>query len=100
MDVGPVTFLGRSLGPSFRARVVTVAPGARRPYDESEWRDALVVVDSGEVALECQGGSRRTFGSGDIIWLTGMGVLALHNVGAESVVLVAVSRRPPAAPLS
>ena len=92
MDAERVSFLGRPLGPSFRTRVVTVAPGAHLAYDEEEWRDALVVVECGEVVLECQDGGRRPFGSGDIFWLTGMGVIALHNEGAGNVVLVAVSR--------
>jgi hypothetical protein len=95
MDAEPITFLGRPLGPSFRARVVTVEPGTARAYDEAEWRDALVVVECGEVVVECRGGTRRTFGPTDVIWLTGMGVLALRNDGAESTVLVAVSRRRP-----
>ena len=93
MDGEPITFLGRPLGPSFRARVVALPPGTIRPYDESEWSDALVVVECGAVVLECRGGTRRAFGTGDVIWLTGMGVLALHNEGAGRAVLVAVSRR-------
>ena len=93
MDAEPITFLGRPLGPAFRARIVTIAPGGARPYDEAEWRDALVVVERGAVVVECRAGGRRTFGSGDILWLTGMGVRALHNQGEEIAVLVAVSRR-------
>lgn len=93
-DTGPITFLGRQLGPSFRARTVTIRPGGTRPYVEDEWRDALVVVEIGAVVVECQAGGRRAFGAGDVLWLTGMGVRAVHNEGAESAVLVAVSRRP------
>jgi hypothetical protein len=43
--------------------------------------------------VECRAGGRRTFESGDVLWLTGMGVRALHNDGAETAVLVAVSRQ-------
>ena len=93
MDAEPITFLGRPLGPSFQARTVTIAPGGTRPYDEAEWRDALVVVECGAVVVECRAGGRRTFESGDVLWLTGMGVRALHNDGAETAVLVAVSRQ-------
>lgn len=93
MDAEPITFLGRTLGPSFRARTVTIAPGAIRAYDAAEWRDAIVVVECGAVAVECSAGGRRTFEAGDILWLTGIGVRALHNDGEESAVLVAVSRR-------
>ncbi len=93
MDAEPITFLGRPLGPSFQARTVTIAPGGTRPYDEAEWRDALVVVECGAVVVEGDAGGRRSFGTGDVLWLTGMGVRALHNEGQESAVLVAVSRR-------
>jgi len=93
VDAEPITFLGRPLGPSFRARTVTIRPGGTQPYAEAEWRDALVVVECGAVVVECTAGGRRTFGEGDVLWLTGMGVRALHNEGQESAVLVAVSRR-------
>jgi hypothetical protein len=95
MDTPPFSFLGRPLGPSFRATVVTLAPGATRLYDESEWRDALVLVESGTIDLECRAGGRRRFCSGAVLCFTGLGLRALHNVGAASVVLVAVSRRRP-----
>lgn len=94
MDAEPVSFLGRPLGPSFRSRIISIPPEAARAYDESEWRDALVVVECGQVALECRAGGRRIFGQGQVLWLTGMGVVTLHNEDAtETVVLVAVSRR-------
>jgi quercetin dioxygenase-like cupin family protein len=93
VDAEPITFLGRPLGPSFRTRTVTIRPGDTRPYEEAEWRDAIVVVECGAVVVECQAGGRRTFGTGDVLWLTGMGVRALRNEGLESAVIVAVSRR-------
>lgn len=98
MDAEPITFLGRTLGPSFRTRTVTIGPGGTRPYDEQEWRDALVVVECGAVVVECHAGGRRTFGTGDVLWLTGMGVRELRNEGQESAVLVAVSRRQAGGP--
>lgn len=93
MDAEPITFLGRPLGPSFRALVVTIAPGGTRAYEEADWRGALVVVECGEVVVEYRAGGRRCFGTGDLLWLTGMGVRLLRNEGTGSAVLVAVSRR-------
>jgi glyoxylate utilization-related uncharacterized protein len=93
VDTEPVTFLGRPIGPSFRARVVTIEPGALLPYVESDWRGALVVVEAGEVELECREGSHRRFSCGDVLWLTGLGLVAVHNRGEVPAVLVAVSRR-------
>ncbi|WP_219412551.1 hypothetical protein [Pseudonocardia nigra] len=93
MDGEGLSFLGRKLGSSFVTRVVTIAPADSRPYVESEWRDALVVVECGEVDLECRAGGHRRFGRGAVLSLTGLGLRALHNTGLEPVVLVAVSRR-------
>jgi quercetin dioxygenase-like cupin family protein len=93
VDAEPITFLGRPLGPSFRAKVVAIAPGAELPFVEADWRDALVVVEVGEVELECREGSRRRFATGDVLWMTGLGLRALRNLGEATAVLVAVSRQ-------
>jgi len=71
---------------------VAVAPGGDRPYDEDEWRDALVLVRSGEIELRGVSGASRSFGRGDLIWLEGVPLRVLHNPGSEPAVLVAVSR--------
>jgi hypothetical protein len=73
-------------------RVVAVAPGGDRPYDEDEWRDALVLVRSGEIELRGVSGASRCFGRGDLIWLEGVPLRLLHNPGSEPAVLVAISR--------
>jgi quercetin dioxygenase-like cupin family protein len=78
---------------AFDVRVVEVAPGAERASHEAEWRDALVVVDRGEIELDCVGGSRRRFARGAVLWLGGLPLRALRNPGAEPAVLVAVTRR-------
>ena len=75
-----------------RMRVVAVAPGDERPYDEDEWRDALVLVRSGEIELRGVSGARSSFGRGDLLYLQGIPLRALHNPGSEPAVLVAVSR--------
>ncbi len=73
--------------------MVTVAAGRERTYDEAEWRDALVVVERGEIELECLGGSRHRFRRGDVLWLTGLPLRVLRNRGLVPAVLTAVSRR-------
>jgi hypothetical protein len=89
----PVFLVGRTLPPRFRRVKTAVAPGATRPYDEAEWRDALVLVERGEIELECLAGTCCTFRRGAILWLTGLPLRALHNRGRAPAVLVAVSRR-------
>jgi hypothetical protein len=93
----PVSFLGRRLGSSFVSATVTIAPRCARPYDEAEWAGALVVVERGAVELEGRAGGRRRFTTGAVLFLTGLGLRTLHNCGSEPVVLVAVTRRRPAA---
>ena len=99
-DPGPerLSFLDGPLPPRFRLRAVTLAPGASRPFRAEEWADALVVVERGDVELECEAGVRRRFSAGAVMWLQGMDLRALHNPGAEDTVLSAVSRRLPGAP--
>ena len=77
----------------FARRQVVLNPGDRRPYDQDEWDDALVIVKRGEVDLECRSGGRMRFIAGDMLWLTGLPLRALRNPGPEPVVLVAISRR-------
>jgi hypothetical protein len=77
----------------FELREVTVAAGGERIYDEAEWRDAVVVVARGEIELECLGGTRQCFERGAVLWLFGLPLRALRNGGADSAVLLAVSRR-------
>ena len=89
---GRWSFLGHRVPHSFDARRVVVQPGAVRPYDEAEWLDAVVVVELGEIELECSRGGRRRFRAGDILWLVGLPLRALHCSGSCPAVLLAVSR--------
>jgi quercetin dioxygenase-like cupin family protein len=77
----------------FEVRAVGLEPGGHRIYNESEWGDAVVVVASGEIELECLRGTTRGFKCGDVLWLTGLPLRALRNRGPEPVLLLAVSRR-------
>jgi hypothetical protein len=74
-------------------RVVEVPPGGERAYDEAEWAGALVLVDRGEIVLECRDGGRPRFAGGAVLWLGGLPVRSLRNPGAGPAVLIAVSRR-------
>jgi hypothetical protein len=76
----------------FEVRAVGLEPGGHRVYNEAEWGDAIVVIRSGEIELECVGGARRRFRRGDLLWFAGLPLRALHNCGEDPVLLVAVSR--------
>jgi quercetin dioxygenase-like cupin family protein len=99
-DPGPerITFLDGPLPDRFRLRGMTLAPGDTRPYREADWRDALVVVEQGELELRCNAGGERRFSAGAIMWLEGIGLRELHNPGVEPTVISAVSRRLPGGP--
>jgi quercetin dioxygenase-like cupin family protein len=77
----------------FEVRAVEVEPGGHRIYHEAEWCDAIVAVTRGEIEVECLSGTRHCFKRGDLLWLTGLPLRALHNRGGEPALLVAVSRR-------
>jgi hypothetical protein len=79
----------------FCRRVVTIAPGERCAYVSEDWEDALVVVEDGAVELEDLGGDRRSLARGAVLWLVGLPLRAVHNVGRHPAVLVAISRRLP-----
>jgi hypothetical protein len=78
--------------PGFELRAVWVEAGGDRIYNEAEWRDALVVVARGEIELECRGGSRHRLVLGDVVWLSGLPLRAIHNRRPERALLVAISR--------
>jgi hypothetical protein len=88
----PITFRGRRLGLAFESRLVTIAPGRARLYDAAEWRDALVVLEQGEIHIECRAGRFRFFAQGAVLVLDGLPLRALHNRSTEAAVLVAVRR--------
>jgi hypothetical protein len=77
--------------PGFELRAVTIGPGCERSYDETEWRDAVVFVWRGEIELESLTGVRCRFERGDVLWLDGLPLRALHG-GRGPTLLVAVSR--------
>jgi hypothetical protein len=88
-----LSFVGRRLPSWVELRMVAVAPGHRLAFEQADWRDALVVVEGGALELECLGGSRQRFDRGDVLWLSGLPVRALHNPGGEPALLTVVSRR-------
>jgi hypothetical protein len=73
-------------------RVVAIEPGCRRPYDPAEWRGALVVVERGEIVVECPSGARWRFEEGAVMSLAGLPARALCNERAATVLLSALSR--------
>jgi hypothetical protein len=88
-----LSFLGRRLPPAFGVRVVTVGPGESLDYDPADWRDALVVVERGELRLTSPDGAGCTVRAGDVLCLAGLALRMVRNPGREPAVLTAVARR-------
>ena len=92
-DHGPPDLCAGPLPSWAHRRIVTIGPGDSLPFDEAQWDDALVLIDAGELEIECQLGGRRRFPRGAVLWLSGIDASMLHGVGDEATVLVAVSRQ-------
>jgi hypothetical protein len=76
----------------FRRRVVDVRPGEELHLDTDRWRDALVVLESGEVELECAAGKRSRFTARAVLCLLPP-VCILRNRNGETARLIAFTRR-------
>jgi hypothetical protein len=91
-------------GSGFQRFVVRLPAGCSRPYDQSEWEDALVIVTRGVIELVGLSGRRWRFPCGAILWLTDLPLRSLDNPGQEAAEITAVSRpissRPPTRPTS
>jgi len=76
----------------FARRVVRIAGGTELDLEARTPPDAILLVQQGEVELECRAGLRRRFGQGSLIPTTRPALARLRSVGARPLVLVAVSR--------
>ena len=79
-------------GTAFTVRRYLIPPQSEHAYIEANWRDALVVVESGAIELEAMNRLRRTFVRGDVLTLARMPLRVLRNRNPEAAVLVATYR--------
>lgn len=92
------SLLGRRLDPRFVTRLVVIEPSRSHRYVPDDWLDALVVVEFGEIELECAGSRALRFGAGEVLWLAGLPVRALRNRGMTPTGLLVVGRRRASGP--
>jgi hypothetical protein len=91
-DVADV--LGRDSLPDVYERWrLELAPGASQPTSGAEWAGALVLVETGELRVDCLAGGSRTFFAGDLLALAKLPLRMLVNPGTVAVRLIAVRRR-------
>jgi hypothetical protein len=74
----------------FSRRVYRVAPG--RSFAPARLSDAILLVEQGELQIECSAGTGRRFGRGSMIVIAGLPVARLRSAGLRPLILVAVSR--------
>jgi hypothetical protein len=61
--------------------VTLIAPGEELPCPPQGWPAGLIEIARGEVELVCRGGTRVRFRAGELVWLRGIGLRAVRNVG-------------------
>ena len=95
-SAGDALFRG-PLRPGFTRRVFRIDVGLELGLELCRLPDAIVVVEEGELELECGSGTRRRFGPGSMIPIARVPVTHARSVGLGPLALVFVSRAPPRA---
>jgi hypothetical protein len=75
-----------------RRRTMILLPGDVLEFVAADWADTLVVVERGELDVECRSGRRATFAADAVLTLAELPVRCLGNRGSEPLVLSAVTR--------
>jgi hypothetical protein len=87
-----LSFLGARCPANMRLRTLTMPPGDAIDYRPGEWLDTMVIVECGELEVECASGRRHRFAAGSIVVLESVPLRRLRNPGREPLVLSALSR--------
>ncbi|MGH6654749.1 MAG: hypothetical protein ACRDVE_06040 [Actinocrinis sp.] len=87
-----LSFVGAACPDDFRLRTLTLLPLDAVDFRSADWADALVVVERGELEVECSSGARARFEAGSVLTFTGLPLARLRNPGREPLVLSAMSR--------
>jgi hypothetical protein len=90
-DESACALLRGPLPEGFSRRVFRVAPGLELGLDTRRLPNTIVVVEEGELELQCRAGTCRRFGRGSMIPIGRLPIAHVRSVGSGSLVLVAVS---------
>ncbi len=82
-------------GDRVRRWTVRIDPGGAADYAAADWADALVIVERGELEVECRSGQRARFAAGAILTFAGLPVRRLRNPGSAPLVLSLAARSVP-----
>jgi hypothetical protein len=78
----------------FCRRILRLPPGLELGLERIWARDAIVLVEQGELELEYPAGARGRFGRGSMVPIGPPPVAFLRSVGLDALVVVVVSRQP------
>lgn len=87
-----ISFLGFRCPENFQLRTLTLYPNDAVDYHRADWLGALVVVERGELELECRSGVRARFTEGAVIVLSGLPLRRLRNSGSVPLLISAIAR--------
>ncbi len=87
-----ISFLGTRCPGGFRLRTRVLEAGKELPFRPSEWDDALVVVEIGELEIECWSGASAGFRQGAVLEFAGLTPRCLRNPGDGPLILSVLSR--------
>ncbi|MDT3443635.1 hypothetical protein [Pseudofrankia sp. BMG5.37] len=76
----------------FRVRSLHLEPHDAMDW-QADWAEALVVVEQGEMEIECASGARARFDAGAVLTFDGLSLRRLHNCGETRVVVTLLSRQ-------
>jgi hypothetical protein len=87
-----LSFLGARYPRNFRLRTVILQPLDAIDCQQTDWADTLVVVEQGDLEIECRSGARACFPEGAIVVFAGLALRRLRNSSSRPLVLTALSR--------
>ena len=91
-----ISFVGARCPMGFRLRTLTLLSRGAVNDRPADWAGALVIVERGELEVECRGGARARFGEEAILAFSGLTVRRLRNPGSGPLVLSTLSPLSPA----
>src|SRR5215217_4410622 len=92
-DQRPLDLLGTCRSDRIEVSIRILVAGTETAYHPDDWKDSIVEIEAGAVEIETRHGQAVVFRAGDVFWLAGLPVRALHNRGDIPAVLVTATRR-------
>jgi hypothetical protein len=93
-DADPIALtVAGNRAPHVHTSMLTLEPGTAIDYRKVGWPGALVIVEQGDLEIECTSGARAHFPAGSVLTFEGLDLRSLRNTGHCCLILHALSRR-------